>query len=601
MKTIIIGAGPAGLTAAYELARAGKQATIIEADALVGGISRTVSYQGYRFDIGGHRFFSQVPYINQLWRELLGSDLLVRSRLSRIHYNGRFFDYPLRAANALKGLGIHEAARIGLSYARAKVHPCTAEESLEQWVINRFGTRLYEIFFKTYTEKVWGMPCSEISADWAAQRIRNLSLAEAVRNIVSSGGSNRSGSVIPTLIEQFLYPRLGPGMMWERCRDRVAEQGSPTLCDTRVTRIRHVDQRVTHVVTEGRDGKILECAVDQVLSSMPLRELVQCLDPAPPEHVREAASALRYRDYFTAVLIVRREQVFPDNWIYIHTPSVRMGRIQNYKNWSPEMVPDPGTTSLGLEYFLSASDPMWSWSDEALLAFARDECVQLGFVTPEEVVDGTVVRMPKAYPVYDHAYTRNVAVIRDYLAGFENLQTIGRNGLHRYNNQDHSMLTGVYAARNIMGETHDVWSINVDGDYHEAPLSTAGEAWADTLAIDPWLVRKLKLTFAQLDAVAAGVAAGLVSGLGFFAATALLLLRGGEPVGPMLSLLRHYLPGYRVTWFGACVGMAEVALLVFVLAYALARTRNLLVQGYLRRVMKRVEARLTRDLLDQWP
>ncbi len=599
MGTIIIGAGPAGLTAAHELATSGKKVTIIEADTRVGGISQTVSYRGYRFDIGGHRFFSKVPCINQLWREILGDDLLVRSRLSRIHYNGRFFDYPLRAANALKGLGLRETARIGLSYAKAKANPSAHEHSLEQWVSNRFGTRLYEIFFKTYTEKVWGMPCSEISADWAAQRIRNLSLAEALRNIVSAKGMSRTGSVIPTLIEQFLYPRLGPGMMWERCRDLVAERGSPTRCDTRATRLKHVDKRITHVVIE-HGGETSELAADHVVSSMPLRELVQGLDPAPPEAVRQAAAALRYRDYFTAVLIVKREHVFPDNWIYIHTPTVMMGRIQNYKNWSPDMVPDPDTTSLGLEYFLSDSDPMWSQPDEELLAFALDECVQLGFVNREDVVDGTIVRMPKAYPVYDHAYTQNVAIIRDYLADFENLQTIGRNGLHRYNNQDHSMLTGLYAAQNIMGATHDVWSVNVDGGYHEQPLSTAGDAWADALSIDPWLARKLKLTFAQLDAVAAGMAAGIVSGVGLFAATAVLLLRGGEQVGPMLSLLGHYLVGYRLTWFGAFVGMAEVALLVFVLAYALARTRNVLVKGYLRRIRRRMEARLSREVLDGW-
>ncbi|MBL7076637.1 MAG: NAD(P)/FAD-dependent oxidoreductase [Kiritimatiellae bacterium] len=598
MGTIIIGAGPAGLTAAYELAKSEKTATIIEADTQVGGLSQTVSYRGYRFDIGGHRFFSNVACINRLWREILGDDLLVRSRLSRIHYNGRFFDYPLRATNALKGLGVREAARIGLSYAKAKASPSVSEHSLEQWVSNRFGTRLYEIFFKTYTEKVWGMPCSEISADWAAQRIRNLSLAEALRNIVSAKGTSRAGSVIPTLIEQFLYPRLGPGMMWERCRDVVAERGSTTLCDTRVTRIKHVDKRITHVVTE-HGGETSELAADHVVSSMPLRELVLGLDPAAPEAVRQAAAALRYRDYFTAVLIVQREHVFPDNWIYIHTPTVLMGRIQNYKNWSPDMVPDPDTTSLGLEYFLSDSDPMWSQPDEELIAFALDECVQLGFVNREDVVDGTIVRMPKAYPVYDHSYTQNVAIIRDYLAGFENLQTIGRNGLHRYNNQDHSMLTGVYAARNIMGATHDVWSVNVDGGYHEQPLSTADDVWADTLSIDPWLARKLKLTFSRLDAVAAGVAAGIVSGLGLFVATAVLLLRGGEPVGPMLSLLGHYMPGYRLTWLGAFVGMAEVALLVFVLAYALARTRNVLVQGYLRHIRKRMEARLSQEVLDQ--
>jgi len=599
MLTIIIGAGPAGLTAAYELAKRGKTATIIEADSQVGGLSRTVNYRGYRFDIGGHRFFSRVPSINELWREILGEDLLVRSRLSRIHYNGRFFDYPFRAANALMGLGLQEAVRIGLSYAKAKVDPCVPEHSLEQWVSNRFGFRLYEIFFKTYTEKVWGMPCSEISADWAAQRIRNLSLMEALRNIVYAKGTSRTGSVIPTLIEQFLYPRLGPGMMWERCRDLLAERDCTTVCDTRVTRIRHTGKRVACVVTQHGD-QTSELAASHVVSSMPLRDLVLALDPPPPEEVRQAAAALRYRDYFTAVLIVRREHVFPDNWIYIHTPDVLMGRIQNYKNWSPDMVPDPATTSLGVEYFLSDTDAMWSQPDEELLALGLDECVQLGFVEREDVVDGTVVRMPKAYPVYDRNYARNVAIIRDYLVGFENLQAVGRNGLHRYNNQDHSMLTGLHAARNIMGETHDVWSVNTDRAYHEEAVSTAGAAWADILAIEPWLAQKLRQAFARLDAVAAGVAVGVVSGVGLFAATAVLLLRGGEKVGPLLSLLEHYLVGYRVTWSGAFLGMVEAGFLGFVLAYVLAHTRNILVRAYLRRIRKQMEARFSRGLLDQW-
>jgi protoporphyrinogen oxidase len=336
---LIIGAGPAGLTAAYEASKLGIRPTVVEADPVVGGLSRTVTYNGYRFDIGGHRFFSKVPLVNELWQEILGEEFLLRPRLSRIHYRGHFFDYPLKPLNALAGLGPVEALLVGASYARAMVAPHRQETNFEQWVSNRFGQRLYEIFFKTYTEKVWGMPCSEISADWAAQRIKNLSLSEAVRNAVFSRKHGDDGQLITSLIEQFHYPRFGPGMMWERCRELVARQGGETVHGIRVERIRHRHGRVEAVYGRNAAGQLVELAGDQVISSMPIRELVQALDPAPPDEVLRAANALRYRDYLTVVLVVKRADVFPDNWIYIHSPEVKVGRIQNYKNWSPYMVP----------------------------------------------------------------------------------------------------------------------------------------------------------------------------------------------------------------------------------------------------------------------
>ena len=464
---VIIGAGPAGLTAAYELTKLGTRAVIIEADKQVGGLARTVNYHGYRFDIGGHRFFSKIPLVNALWDEILGDEFLLRPRLSRIHYNGHFFDYPLKALNALSGLGPVESLLVGLSYVKARLLPYRHEENFEQWVSNRFGHRLYRIFFQTYTEKVWGMSCAEISADWAAQRIKNLSLSEAVRNALFKSRRATDGQVITTLIDSFRYPRLGPGMMWERCRATLATRGSETRYGIRVERIRHAQGRVSAVVGCNEAGERQELRGRHFISSMPLRELVSAFDPAPPQAVLQAAQQLRYRDYLTVVLIVRRGDIFPDNWIYIHSPEVKMGRIQNYKNWSSDMVPDPTRTTLGLEYFLWDRDDMWTWSDQRLIEYGMAECAQLGLIEPGEVEDGTVVKMAKAYPVYDRSYQQHVALIRQYLATFSNFQTIGRNGLHRYNNQDHSMLTGVYAARNITGEQHDVWTVNTETAYHE--------------------------------------------------------------------------------------------------------------------------------------
>ena len=605
---VIIGAGPAGLTAAYELTKLGRRAVVLEADAQVGGLARTVNYRGYRFDIGGHRFFSKVPLINDLWQEMLGEDLLVRPRLSRIYYGGHFFDYPLKALNALAGLGPVEALLVGLSYSKARLFPGKEETNFEQWVSNRFGYRLYRIFFKTYTEKVWGIPCAEISADWAAQRIKNLSLSEALRNALFGARQARDGQVITTLIDSFHYPRFGPGMMWERCEELLAARGAETLRGVRVERLRHHHGRIECVYGRTSAGEPVECGADHFISTMPLRELIRALDPAPPDEVVRAANRLRYRDYLTVVLIVKREAVFPDNWIYIHSPEVKVGRIQNYKNWSPDMVPDPSRTSLGLEYFLGDQDEEWGWSQERLIDLGMRECAQIGLIDPREVEDGTVTRMRKAYPVYDQQYQQSVATVRHYLESFTNLQTIGRNGLHRYNNQDHSMLTGVYAARNIVGERYDVWSVNTEMEYHEEGQVTearAGDrlvpvpvtAGAGVASLSP--EELIAAAFAKLDPLALGVAVGIVSGLGLFLATAVLLLKDGPEIGPTLSLLRYYLPGFRVTWPGAFVGLAEAGVGGFTLGYLGARLRNWGMAAYAALVRRRAEAEAQRDLLDK--
>jgi protoporphyrinogen oxidase len=605
-SALIIGAGPAGLSAGYELVRLGIDATVVEADDQVGGLARTINHGGYRFDIGGHRFFSKVPLINAMWHDLLGEDFLLRPRLSRIHYRGRYFDYPLRPLNALHGLGPVEALRVCLSYAGAQLLPRREERSLEEWVSNRFGARLYEIFFKTYTEKVWGLPCSEISADWAAQRIKNLSLGEALRSAVFNTAHDRDGALITSLIERFHYPRFGPGMMWERCAQIVREQGGTVLTGLCAERIRHRNGRAQCVQVRNRQGESVELAADYVISTLALRDLVGALDPPPPDHVLRAANALRYRDYLTVVLIVKRATVFEDNWIYVHTPGVRLGRVQNYKNWSPEMVPDPSRTSLGLEYFLWDGDQEWGWPRERLIETGVRDCLSIGLIDRNDVEDGTVLRVSKAYPVYDHHYRDHLTTVRGYLDTISNLQTVGRNGQHRYNNQDHSMLGGIYAARNVAGAEHDVWSINTEAEYlEEADVSAAASGEravpsplpATGGVPQPASEDVLRTAFAHVDPVALGAAFGVVVGIGIFLATAVLLIKGGPIVGPTLLLLGQYLPGYRVSWGGALIGMLEAGAGGYVLGYSLAKLRNWGLTLYALLVRRRASARARRDML----
>jgi protoporphyrinogen oxidase len=486
-RCVIIGGGPAGLTAALELSRVAFPAVVFESDRLVGGIAQTGEYKGFRYDIGGHRFFTKVDMVHDIWEEILGDDLIRRNRLSRIYYNDRFFDYPLRPVNALLGLGPVEATRIMLSYLKSAMFPVRDEKNFEEWVSNRFGRRLYEIFFKTYTEKVWGMPCTEIGADWAAQRIKNLDLVKAVMNAIFGERARNKGEVLTTLIDEFHYPRLGPGMMWERCREILAEKGYPTLTETRVVKLRHDGGRITTAVVRTADGEEREEPGSHFLSSMPMRALIHSLDPAPPAEVLTLADNLRYRDFLTVMLIVDDPDLFPDNWIYIHSPHVKLGRIQNFKNWSPEMVPNEHQSALGLEYFVQEGDGLWSSSDEDLVRLGARELAQLGLVPEGKASDGCVVRMPKAYPVYDHGYQETIAGIRAYLQRFNNLQLIGRNGQHRYNNQDHSMVTAVYAARNITGADYDVWDVNVEEEYHEE--SKGGQAAGSGRAVPQPLVR----------------------------------------------------------------------------------------------------------------
>ena len=477
LPVAVIGGGPAGLTAAYLLAKEGVQPTVFEMDRLVGGISRTEEYKGYRFDIGGHRFFTKVPEVEALWHEIMGDGLKWRSRLSRIYYDGKFYPYPIALWATLKNLGPIESARILGSYARAKVQPLP-EENLEQWVTNRFGDRLYRTFFKTYTEKVWGIPCTEIRADWAAQRIKGVSVRKAIQKAVTGKSKETS------LIDAFWYPDHGPGELWERCTEHVEAMDGEVQMETEVTAVRHDGRRVTSVEVKDASGT-RSYAPEHVINSMPLATLAHRLDPPPPPEVLAAARGLGYRDFLVVVLILDEADLFPDNWIYVHAPEVQVGRVQNFKNWSPKMVPDAKTTALGMEYFCNEDDPLWQMDDDKLVALASKELEAVGLAPAARVFDGTVIRQKKAYPVYDGTYQQHLGTLRDYLARFENLQTVGRAGMHRYNNQDHSMLTAMLAAQNILGdvtlsgEPHDLWSVNVERSYHESFVTEEKAAAGD--------------------------------------------------------------------------------------------------------------------------
>ena len=470
----IIGAGPAGLTAAYQLTKLGLSVTVIEKDPVyVGGISRTVEYQGFRFDIGGHRFFSKSKEVVDLWNEILPDDFIERPRMSRIFYGGKFYSYPLRAFEALFNLGIWTSALCMASYAKAKAFPKKEVKSFEDWVVNQFGHKLYSIFFKTYTEKVWGMPCDEMSADWAAQRIKGLSLGKAVIDgLKRSLGLNKKpndGMETKTLLESFRYPRKGPGMMWEAARDRVVEGGNAVLMGHALKAMRFDDATQRWNVQASHGDAIVTINAGHVISSAPMRELASRIQPMP--QTIPAAMDLHYRDFITVALMIRAQDLFPDNWIYIHEEGVKVGRVQNFRSWSPEMVPDPGIACVGLEYFCFEGDGLWNSSDADLIALATRELAQLGLCRAEQVTGGAVVRQEKAYPVYDDSYRDNVEALRVELeTRYPTLHMVGRNGMHRYNNQDHAMMTAMLTVKNIVaGERiYDVWNVNEDAEYHES-------------------------------------------------------------------------------------------------------------------------------------
>jgi protoporphyrinogen oxidase len=531
-----------------------------------------------------------VQEVKRMWHEVLGQDFLRRPRLSRIYYNGKFFDYPLKPINALVGLGLWESIRIGLSYLRWQISPYRYEESFEQWVTNRFGKRLFEIFFKAYTEKVWGIPCSELKAEWAAQRIKDLSLKTVLLSMFV-----KPKKTIKTLIDQFDYPRRGPGMMWNGVKDTIEKRGGEVRVNTGVIGIHRNGKGIESVVV-GSNGHRESIHGTHFISSMPITEFINKLDPPAPPAVLKAAEKLKYRDFLTVCLIVNKPDLFPDNWIYIHDPEVKVGRIQNFKNWSLDMVPDLTKTSLGLEYFCTEGDELWNMSDADLVELGRRELDCIGLASPADIEDGCVFRVPKAYPIYDFDYRDYLAIVRNFVGSLENYQTIGRNGLHRYNNQDHAMVTGMLAVRNVIfGEKNDLWSVNTDQEYHEEirdevqlepaiPLEAVKEAFAEA--------------FRKLDRVAFGLSMGAMTGLLIFLATIILVLKGGEVVGPNLQLLNQYFPGYSVTGSGSILGLCYGFVTGFVGGWGFAFLRNVSVFLYTALIQRRAERLLLRNLLE---
>jgi protoporphyrinogen oxidase len=455
----VLGGGPAGLTAGYLMAKQGKSVIVLEASDQVGGLARTEVRDGYRFDLGGHRFFTKVPEVDRLWHEIMKEEFLKRPRQSRIYWRRKFLEYPLQGMDVIRKLGPVELMLCLLSYLWAAIKPKGREDTFEQWVSNRFGKRLYGHFFKSYSEKVWGVPATEIRAEWAAQRIKNLSFFSAAW---SAFFGNR-GNKITSLIEEFNYPRFGPGQMWEQMTEDIRANGGEVRLNAPVTRLRMRDGRVAEVVAAGET-----LTPSYVISSLPLRITVGITDPDAPGDVRDAARGLRYRDFLTVSLVIDGEDLFPDNWIYIHEPGVKVGRIQNFRSWSPWMVPNDTDASIGMEYFCFEGDELWNMSDEDLVALATRELQQLGLARAEKVKMGFVVRVHKAYPMYDSQYGERVDTIRSWLDGIPNLIQVGRNGLHRYNNSDHSMLTSMRAVDNILlGTNHDIWAVNAESVYHE--------------------------------------------------------------------------------------------------------------------------------------
>lgn len=478
--TVCIGAGPAGLTASYLLAKKGFPVTVLEADPeYVGGISRTARYKNFHFDIGGHRFFSKSQAVEDLWTEILPNDMLIRPRSSRIFYRRQFYSYPLRGLEALRKLGIFESFLCLASYAKARLFPKVNPKNLEDWVSNQFGYRLFSIFFKTYTEKVWGMSSKEISADWAAQRIKGLSLTSAIWNAIRPQTKvHDRKKVIKTLIDSFRYPRKGPGMLWEAAAEKTKQMGGNIVMGAKVIGLRYLGDsaecpwEITYETISGVKKKQL---AQNVISSAPLRELMEGLEPKP--RTLENARKLGYRDFLTVALVVRDKNLFSDNWIYIHEPEVKVGRIQNFKSWSPEMVGDPDLNCYGLEYFCFEGDGLWNSSDSELLDLAKSELVTLGLCEAADILDGCVVRQKKAYPVYDDQYQVHVDAIRQELdLEYPGLHLVGRNGMHKYNNQDHAMMTAMLAVENIGNgqRLYDVWKVNQDAEYHEVQVDNEG-------------------------------------------------------------------------------------------------------------------------------
>ena len=583
-SVVMLGAGPAGLATAYELIKQGIQPIVLEKADKVGGIARTETYKDYYFDIGGHRFFTKIDRVNRLWHEMLGEDFQKVRRMSRIYYEGRLFNYPLSISNTLLNLGILESVLMMLSYFNAQFLPHREEKTFEQWVSNRFGRRLYKTFFQTYTEKVWGIPCNKIQADWAAQRIKGLSLIAAVSNALLGIKNAKS------LIDEFYYPTKGPGMMWQRFQETIEDEGGTVRLNSEAIGLKHKNGRIISVAYLNGD-KRTEIPVEHLISSIPITKLVALLDPKAPDEVLSAAQKLSYRAFIIVVLIIDKQDLFSDQWIYIHSPDVKVGRIQNFKNWSAAMVPDPKKTSVGMEYFCTEGDGIWTMSDNELVDLASRELSELGLSEIDGVIDSFIVRQPGAYPIYDPNYQDHLEVIKSYLANIDNLQTIGRNGMHRYNNMDQSMLVGMLAAQNVLGANHDLWEVNEEKEYLE-------EKKLKTVPIDSenGFIR----TFSRMDKLAMATGVGSVSGLLFFLSTIWLVIKGDGIAGLKLQLLNQYFIGYTVTVSGAFMAFGYGFIWGFLFGWLFAYLRNLLLAFFIYRVKKKTEILTLLDFFDNF-
>ncbi|MFH1812413.1 MAG: FAD-dependent oxidoreductase [Pseudomonadota bacterium] len=574
---LVVGGGPAGLAAALAAAPA-HRVLLAESGSQLGGLARTLEYDGNLLDVGGHRFLTEDPQVQALWRDLLGDELREVPRQSRILYQGRTFEYPLQVFDALSKLGPIQSLRVVASYLRSLLRPVRGGHDLESWLVARFGWQLYRIFFKSYSEKLWGRPCSKIHASWASQRIRGLSLARAAYAALTRRSDER------TLADRFLYPSRGPGQMWQAMADRIEAAGGEIWLDAEVTEFQHNGSRITEVAVLRR-GERLRLQPRQVIATAPLTSLLHRVRPAPPDEVQAAASMLAHRAFVVVHLIVAVRDLFRDQWLYVHSPQVQVGRIQNIGNWSPDMVREAGTSVLGFEYFCDVDDPLWSRTDASMVQLAVDEGVQLGLLRPETVLSGHVVREPHAYPVYPLDLEARLRRVRDYLGQLKNLRVAGRSAQHRYGNMDEAMIAGQQAARSIDDPTLATWP-------EEMPASLVDALPAQARAV---LVR----TFARLDEFSFALASGAVLGLLLLAMTLTLVVKGGERVGPTLSLLVHYLPGYSVTYQGAVTALGLGLLWGFLFGWLFATVRNLLLAAHVFGALRKARGWTLRHFLDQ--